>query len=339
MRRYAPPRGFTLIELLVVIAIIAVLIAILLPAVQQAREAARRAQCLNNLKQIGLAGQNHHDARGRFPYGYQVKAWPDDPTVPPGHFRWSALAELTPYLEQSVIYDKLDLDVPLFGGPGQSPPYSVFPQNRLWVALTVPTFLCPSDRSGKVLDDRGPGNYVACAGSGTNGGQADPDAAGDDPNGVFFVNSKIGFRDMTDGSSNTVFFSESTLGDGSTPPTAAPVDESIVYVDARNTVGSGQPLTDAACASATVFLTNRGAAWADGNYVNGLFNTYYGPNDHRPDCIRHSNPGFKAARSRHTGGVNVGMGDGSVRFLSDLIALPVWWALGSRNGGEVVDQF
>src|SRR5690606_26534842 len=174
---------------------------------------------------------------------------------------------------------------------------------------------------------------------GMNGGQADPAAAGEDPDGVFFVNSKIAFRDMTDGSSNTLLFSEHTLGDGSPAPTTGPVDPTRIYVDARNTVAAGEPLTDAACASADVFLTNRGSAWADGNYVNGLFNTYYAPNDARPDCIRHSNPGFKAARSRHTGGVNVAMGDGSVRFIGESIDLWTWRALGSRNGGEVVTEF
>ena len=327
MRLCAPRRGFTLIELLVVIAIIAVLIALLLPAVQQAREAARRAQCMNNLKQIGLAGQNHHDSRQRFPYGYQSKVWPDDPTVPASHFRWSTLAELTPFLEQSTIYNKLNLDIPLIGGPGQG--YAIFPENRPWVAMVVPTFLCPSDRGMKIVEDRGPGNYVACAGTGANGGDAN------DADGVFYVNSRTRFADVTDGTSNTVFFSESTLGDGSTPPSSAPIDPRTTYIS----LGTGATLNDSVCDAATTFKTDRGKSWADGAYPTGLFNAYYGPNDPRPDCMRHSNPAFKAARSRHTGGVVVGLGDGSVRFVSESIAFPTWQALASREGGEIVAEF
>ena len=271
--------------------------------------------------------------RGRFPYGYQVKTWDVDPSVPAGHFRWSTLAELTPFLEQSNIYQKLDLSYPLFGGPGQSPPYSVFPPNRPWVKLIVPVFLCPSDHGQFTREDRAPGNYVACAGTGANGGSAE------EADGTFFINSEIRFGDVTDGTSNTLFFSESTLGDGSPPPVSRPIDVRTTFVDAKGTVASGEPLTDAACDAATEFNTTRGAAWADGNFPNGLFNTWYSPNDDRPDCIRHSNPGFKAARSRHTGGVNVLLGDGSVRFISDSIAMAIWRALGSRSGGEVVTQF
>src|SRR6187549_3640445 len=108
-------RAFTLIELLVVIAIIAVLIGLLLPAVQKVREAASRTQCQNNLKQIGLALHNYEGAYKAFPSSHWRKVWAADPTNPQGHFRWSGLAQLTPFLEQDAVYRGLDMTVPLYG--------------------------------------------------------------------------------------------------------------------------------------------------------------------------------------------------------------------------------
>ncbi len=328
-------RGFTLIELLVVIAIIAILIALLLPAVQQAREAARRSQCLNNLKQIGIAIHNHHDARGRFPYGYQSKVWADDPTgtVPAGHFRWSTLAELTPYLEQSVIYDKIDLTVPMIGGPDAQPtgepPYAVFNQNAPYVRLAVPTFLCPSDPGERVSDDWGPVNYVSCAGTGLNGG----DSA--DADGTFYLNSETRFRDVTDGTSNTIFFSESTKGTGGTAPaTAAEADPATDY----RSLGTGDSLSAANCGTAP-FKTDRGRRWADGAFPSGLFNAFLTPNSDEFDCLRHSNPAWKAARSRHTGGVNVLLGDGAARFVGENVNIDTWRNLAARADGETIGPY
>ncbi len=216
--------GFTLVELLVVIAIIGILLALLLPAVQAAREAARRLSCQNNLKQLGLALHQHHDTRGVFPYGYQVKPWPPDPTVPPAHFRWSVLAELTPFLEQTNVYNRLDLSYPLYGGPGASPPYSIFPVNRFGVAQKVSTFLCPSDRAETIIPGRGPANYVACAGSGLNGGDAT------NADGVFYINSRTRIADILDGTSATALMSESLLGPGGSNITdPGQVDHQTMY--------------------------------------------------------------------------------------------------------------
>ncbi|GBD36117.1 hypothetical protein HRbin36_01238 [bacterium HR36] len=334
-------RGFTLIELLVVLAIIGLLMALLLPAIQRVREAANRIRCQNNLRQLGIALHNYEQTVGAFPSAYWVKPWPVDPAVPAGHYRWSTLALLTPYLEQTNVYNALDLEVPLFGGPNQNPPYSIFPQNRATVALTVPLFLCPSDIYKQVLADRGAANYVTCVGSGSNGGQAidpaDPLAAPGGgnwppPDGVFYANSAIRISDIFDGTSNTALMSETLLGRGGPDITNRSfADPKTTYIS----LGTTQQLDSATCQSANLFKTNRQSTWADGAYPTALYNHWFPPNTPEFDCLRHSNPAWKAARSRHVGGVNVLMGDCSLHFVRDTVDLAVWRALATRAGGEI----
>src|SRR5215813_13142216 len=134
--------AFTLVELLVVIAIIGVLVALLLPAVQSAREAARRAQCLNNLKQLGVALHNYVSAEKHFPPGSVAKTYPGQPNHPQTFYRWSSLAHLLPYMENHSVRDLLDLSVPLYM-PGAG--YPVADKNKAGVAQLLPEFLCPSD--------------------------------------------------------------------------------------------------------------------------------------------------------------------------------------------------
>jgi prepilin-type N-terminal cleavage/methylation domain-containing protein/prepilin-type processing-associated H-X9-DG protein len=324
-------RGFTLIELLVVIAIIAFLIGLLLPAVQKVREAANRTSCTNNLKQIGLAAHHYHDANQAFPAGYLVKAWPPDPEVPTAHFRWSVLAWLTPYLEQTNLYNSLDLTLPLYGGPNNTPPYGVFPRNQAGVATVVKIFLCPSDDLNIIIAGFGPSNYVACAGKGANG-----DATKGD--GVFYQNSHTRMADILDGTSGTALMSESLLGRGGASVTdPRQVDPQTMYAGLGTTSTEGPPLTAANCQNAGTWWTDQNAKWADGAFPNMLYNHWYPPNAGQPDCVwlLHHNPAWRAARSRHPGGVNVLFGDGSVHFISDTVNLDTWRALATRAGGEM----
>src|SRR5436309_15508339 len=157
-------RAFTLVELLVVIAIIGVLVALLLPAVQAAREAARRMQCTNNLKQVGIALHHYHATLGSFPVGFFYAYRGVLAESSPLQYRLSALAQMAPYLEQANLYNALNFDFPVGYKPtgGLSPFWPFYPANTTGMATTVASFLCPSDGAPAPMAGSGPVNYAFC---------------------------------------------------------------------------------------------------------------------------------------------------------------------------------
>lgn len=337
-----------MIELLVVIAIIAVLIALLLPAVQAAREAARRAQCSNNLKQLGIALHNYHSTVGCFPVGF---LYPRDnqthPGVPALHYRWSVLAQLSPYLEQSNVYNALNMDWPLTAGPTSilgTPPWTPFGANTTVMAAKVNIFLCPSDPQqppttlpGGVTS--GPANYQFCTGDGSPS-SVNPGDAGEKvkPNGAFLLGPPQSIGSIADGSSGTVAASEQLIG--SAGGGASTQTGGLPPGDARRAAAIGStPLSDSGCANPSGWRLDKGFGWWDGDHRTTLYNHYLPPNAPAFDCWQASpphNPAIKAARSNHPGGVNVLFCDGHVGFARDSVSLVVWRALSTRNGGEVV---
>jgi prepilin-type N-terminal cleavage/methylation domain-containing protein/prepilin-type processing-associated H-X9-DG protein len=300
--------AFTLIELLVVIAIIAILIALLVPAVQKVRGAAARTQCLNNLKQIGLAMHAYEGAHRSFPRARN--AWP---------LVHSSLSRLLPYVEQENLQRLVDYT---------TPPTSA--QNAFASQTKVALFLCPTDAAnGQVpgIPDFGT-NYVANNGSGAVGFGLI--ASGDG----LFTQTPVRIADIRDGTSNTAAFSESIIGNGVLPTGFPPADPRLVVLE----VPGGSDPTPAACTSgAGVWSARRGAKWIDGHYGNTLYNHYYPPNSTNWDCGNGShNKGLSTARSYHENGVHTLFADGSVRQLGDSISLYNWRALSTRAGEEVI---
>lgn len=334
-------------ELLVVIAIIGILVGLLLPAVQAAREAARRMQCQNNIRQLGLAAHNHESAMKVLPAAYRGQRIGGAP----GYFDlWGTLALLTPYLEQTAVYNSIDLSKTMYQ---LMPPYGI--QAPMAVQAKVPTFHCPSDKGESVcsnayaiLGELSSTNYAFCLGTGTSRGRTGWLGSPWDADGVFYAQSKVRLTDIKDGTSNTIGASERILGEGSESTTLgskADLKPQSMFVNPN------AETNDANCAGSLRinFSQRRMYTWVAGEPRCTSYNHYYAPNDKvNADCVanftgtdpvtRSSGHGLSTARSKHVGGVNAWYCDGSVRFVGDTIDMPIWRALATRMGNEVVSN-
>jgi prepilin-type N-terminal cleavage/methylation domain-containing protein/prepilin-type processing-associated H-X9-DG protein len=334
-------RGFTLIELLVVIAIIAVLIALLLPAIQSAREAARRIQCTNNLKQLGISLHNYHSTLNAFPSAGWIAPltnwWVANNLTWPGHFRYSFLLQSLPYMEQGVASNAMNFNIPLYDINGND-----MPQNTTVYAMQVQSFLCPSDVRSQNIGTESPCNYAACSGDGLPGGFGLAASYGQ-PDGVMYLNSSTSMASILDGSSQTALVAESIIGNNSniapTPSSPNPVEVMVqlasdikVFADTYTYF----PLTDAQCAAPLGFRWDRQTNWIDGDYRHTLYDHYYTPNSTNYDCLRGPDHGWRTARSRHPGGVNTLFVDGSVKFIKNTVNPAAYRAVGTIARGEII---
>lgn len=346
MRTHQSRRSaFTLIELLVVIAIIAVLIALLLPAVQQAREAARRTQCKNQLKQFGLALHNYEGAMECLPPASVIVKLPTNViwTVDVSPF-----GRLLPYFEQGNVYNMMNLNAD-YNDPSLS--------NKSAVGRVIPMFLCPSEIRTEALDHAKYGkiggiNYGFCMGdwyvwSGING-----TPAGDPPNrSAFGVNLNRRWSDFTDGVSNTMLMSEvknyqpyiRDCGSLSliNNPNTIPGPEADPMAVAPEYAGSGCTVLDNAHTQwneIAVHHIGMTTAWPPNKKTPGGPGNLYADTDITSQRERIGGPTYAAitSRSYHVGGVNTLLGDGSVRFISSSVSGRIWRGLGTVAGGETV---
>jgi prepilin-type N-terminal cleavage/methylation domain-containing protein len=337
-RRPRPSRGFTLVELLVVIAIIGILVALLLPAIQAAREAARRSQCVNNLKQLGVAMHNFHDTYKRFPRNYKQV----------GGNAWEALSAnyyLLPFIEQQALYDQGEAD----------------PKNWGWTYNTlmntdISSFRCPSSLPGPLRGTHpngwdGPGTSYAWS----TGSSYETVWAGDRFNGMIAYQVDRRMADVEDGLSTTLMASEILSGSGQTTVGKYPYD--IFYVGNGlftaianrdfPTAAELDAIGNAARTAPTGLRSNNGTMWAWYAASQSTLTTAAPPNWAYPSAGGDCCPGgahdwgygIIPPRSLHPGGVNAVLGDASVRFISNDVETLLFQRLGNRKDGEPIGSY
>ena len=364
MSRMLSRRGFTLVEILVVIMIIGILLALLLPAVQQARATAQRTQCQNKLKQIGLALHQYHDTYNKFPYGRGGTT--NGTRIFTNRETMSGLVALLPYLEETALYESIsnryeNADGFVFTPWGKHPDeFAGDPIYPLW-DYPVSAFICPADGNGdpskKDINDFGRVNYVMSRGDTIYNNDFVPQ-----PRGVFGFVKQNSFEDISDGTSNTIMFSErlvATNDNYTQVKTGIARDRGAIGGTGLGSMPQGDP---SRCA-VTKGMNNQllydivprpvsGLRWCDGRPVYTGFTTVLPPN--APSCVSTLEWwywGIFTPSSNHPGGVNGLMADASVHFISETIdvgdlTLPetvsgpspygVWGAMGSRSGGELL---
>jgi prepilin-type N-terminal cleavage/methylation domain-containing protein len=350
-------RGFTLIELLVVIAIIAILIALLLPAVQQAREAARRTQCRNNLKQLGIALHNYHDTHRMFtPNGVAGTTEDVGGRFNQSWLAWSGFAMLLPYIDQAPIYNRINWSYRWDSNVGGT-------VNNTMARTRLAAYVCPSDpgANANYTANMGPTSYGISTGPGSNWNMSAR------PVGFATLFTGTRMRDITDGASNTLAVSEMRIGlnNGKWQTGTGrrePYYRVVVGTRLQRTNNTAGRAWDNSVAHRNLIndyyqtclsMYDSGAGWSGESDEQGRFwaggRVYWGPwlttlvrPNAGPSCDVDSSTtdmDLRDPSSYHVGGVHCLMGDGAVKFLSENIDQGLWIAIGSRAGNETTGDF
>lgn len=325
-------RGFTLVELLVVIAIIGILVAVLLPAIQAAREAGRRAACMNNLRQMGLAMLNYETSYKVFPPSDVLTVNPSTGLLTRS-LGLSVHARLLPFVEESALRTLVNFSVPY------DDPVNLNARNT-----RVAMFVCPSDGGENAISIPGPGapnSYHANQGSGVvwsiPSSPSDPNYPLWPPNGVLIRNGGVKVADVIDGLSHTAAFAERIIGDGNN---GISTEESDTFAPGTTHPGVEKAWQDCLAVDITD-LSKQGYSEVGFPWIRAYHSTtiyYHNNTPNGRSCMYPPGQIMTTATSQHNGGVNLMLCDGSARFVSEEINRPAWQAFGSRNGEELVQE-